>query len=377
MSLEDRPKDAEVEIRRGLMIRRKLADDHPDVTDFYVGLAGSHSELSVRLTLLGRPEEAEAELHAAISVGQGLLSRGGDPGRAHAILAPLHHGVGRYREQAGDRDGAIGHDRESVRLNGDRPGPAIFELGRLLGDADRHDEAIAVYRRVIAIDASEPRGPSGLAGALLRVGRPAEAVGAGRDALRLLERIAAAEPGKAEHRDDLAGALLTLGDALRCSGSSAEARIAYDRTVAIREALIEEHPNDPKCRSHLAWSLSRRGLTRGALGDPAGAAEDARHSLALYDGLPSRSGEEWFQTACVHAALATLARRDRPSSPADRAASESETAMALLFKAAGMGYRDRDAYRTEAALNNLRDRDDFRALMMDLAMPSDPFAAGG
>ena len=51
--------------------------------------------------------------------------------------------------------------------------------------------------------------------------------------------------------------------------------------------------------------------------------------------------------------------------------------MTLLSKAAGMGYRDRDAYRTEAALNDLRDRDDFRALMMDLAMPSDPFAAGG
>ena len=48
--------------------------------------------------------------------------------------------------------------------------------------------------------------------------------------------------------------------------------------------------------------------------------------------------------------------------------------MALLFKAAGMGYRDRDAYRTEAALDGLRDRDDFKALMMDLAMPADPIA---
>ena len=50
--------------------------------------------------------------------------------------------------------------------------------------------------------------------------------------------------------------------------------------------------------------------------------------------------------------------------------------MALLRKAIGMGFRNPDTYRTEAALNPLRARDDFRALMMDLAMPADPFAKG-
>jgi hypothetical protein len=40
-----------------------------------------------------------------------------------------------------------------------------------------------------------------------------------------------------------------------------------------------------------------------------------------------------------------------------------------------MGYRSPDAYRTEDALDTLRDRPDFRLLMMDLAMPTEPFAA--
>jgi hypothetical protein len=39
-----------------------------------------------------------------------------------------------------------------------------------------------------------------------------------------------------------------------------------------------------------------------------------------------------------------------------------------------MGYRNPDAYRTEDALDPLRGRDDFRMLMMDLAMPAEPFA---
>jgi hypothetical protein len=40
-----------------------------------------------------------------------------------------------------------------------------------------------------------------------------------------------------------------------------------------------------------------------------------------------------------------------------------------------MGYRNPDTYRTEDALDPLRSRDDFKLLMMDLAMPAEPFAA--
>ena len=49
--------------------------------------------------------------------------------------------------------------------------------------------------------------------------------------------------------------------------------------------------------------------------------------------------------------------------------------MAVLRQAVAMGYRSPHVYRAESALDPLRDRDDFRLLMMDLAMPADPFAA--
>ena len=38
------------------------------------------------------------------------------------------------------------------------------------------------------------------------------------------------------------------------------------------------------------------------------------------------------------------------------------------------GYLSIDAYRGETALDPLRDRPDFRLLMMDLAFPAEPFA---
>ena len=50
--------------------------------------------------------------------------------------------------------------------------------------------------------------------------------------------------------------------------------------------------------------------------------------------------------------------------------------MAGLRQAVTMGYRNPDAYRTESALDPLRNRPDFRALMMDLAFPAQPLAKG-
>jgi hypothetical protein len=95
----------------------------------------------------------------------------------------------------------------------------------------------------------------------------------------------------------------------------------------------------------------------------------------LWEGLPSRTGEEWFETACARAALAGLASRAGSGVSAAEAASEADVAMALLHKAVALGYRSPDIFRTEDALDPLRGRDDFRLLLMDLAMPADPFDA--
>jgi len=50
--------------------------------------------------------------------------------------------------------------------------------------------------------------------------------------------------------------------------------------------------------------------------------------------------------------------------------------MALLLRSVWMGFRDPGTYRAETALDPLCGRDDFRLMMMDLAMPADPFAWG-
>ena len=83
----------------------------------------------------------------------------------------------------------------------------------------------------------------------------------------------------------------------------------------------------------------------------------------------SLTGEQTFFLACCHAGLAGLAGRPGSGVSAAEGADQAEKAMAVLRRAVAMGYRNPDTYRTESALDPLRNRPDFRALMMDLVFP--------
>jgi hypothetical protein len=145
-------------------------------------------------------------------------------------------------------------------------------------------------------------------------------------------------------------------------------------SVAVRQALVKEYRKSPAYRGGLAENYLNSGLARCALGDPTGAAADVRRALGLYDVMPRRSDEKWFLSACSHATLTGLA--SQPGSGVSAAEGEEGAARGIgaLRKAVGMSYRSADAYRNDDALDPLRGHDDFKLLMMDVAMPAAPFA---
>ena len=96
-------------------------------------------------------------------------------------------------------------------------------------------------------------------------------------------------------------------------------------------------------------------------------------AVALFESDPNLDGERVFLHAGCHALLSTMAGLPGTGVSADRSDAEADRAMALLRQAVGMGYRGLVGYRTETALDPLRDRDDFRLLMLDLAFPGEPF----
>jgi hypothetical protein len=208
----------------------------------------------------------------------------------------------------------------------------------------------------------------------LATGKPAEAQAEYCKALALHQKLADDNPKVLSYVLDPALDVTNLADAVRSLGRAAEARDG-ERAIAVQERLAPEDTTTPGFQTLLPWSLRRGGLARRDMGDNAGAAADMWRELDLYDALPSREGDDWFETACCHAALCGLSGHEGAVVSAALPDDEAARAISALSRAAGLGYRDVPASRTDSALDPLRDRDDFRLLMMDVTRPPEPLAA--
>ena len=276
-----KPDKSEAEYRQALVILQKRVDDNSAVISVRKTLADFHNDLGGRLRNSGRPITAAAEFDAEIGIRRELYRLGPEMANARSRLAIAYYAEGLCWESAGDRGRAVECHREAARMDGEKLGLAIFELGRLLSELGRHDEAIETYRRAIKIFPKDHRAPSALPWALLRAGRSAEAVEAAWSAAGMLEHLVTADPDKLEYRAELAYALSHLGDALRASSKYNEARAGLDRAISIEEALIHRDPRVTAYRGNLARNLLRRGLVRRDLNDLA--ARSVRHPPGVGD----------------------------------------------------------------------------------------------
>ena len=375
---------------------RSWPTTNPAVTQFRNDLAVSHYLLGNLLAVTGKSLEAEAEYCKRWRIQQKLtddnpaVTESPQPsGRAYNNLGNLLPGTDKLAGGGGRVPQGTGENSWLATT------PAVTQFRGYLS---------ASHANLGRLLMSNP-------GKSLEVGRVSEA-------LAIQQKLADDNPAVTQFREFLAESHSNLGILLSNTGKSTEAEAEYRKALAIQQKLANDNPKVPEFRKYggqpptpesptrSARSAGRprpatatngrspseslieeapkttsycadllfSGLSRDQTGDPAGAAADARRALALYDGLPSRSGEEWFETACCHAALAGLAGRDGSGVSAAAAASEADTAMALLAKAVTMGYRNPNAFRTESALDPLRNRPDFQILMMDLVMPTKPFA---
>src|SRR5262249_36786824 len=94
---------------------------------------------------------------------------------------------------------------------------------------------------------------------------------------------------------------------------------------------------------------------------------EADTTLSAYRKGPPADPAVIYNMACDEA-------RSVGSGDRGRAAAHLDHAMTWLRLAVRSGWTDREQIRRDPDLDPLRGRDDFRLLMMDLAMPADPFA---
>jgi eukaryotic-like serine/threonine-protein kinase len=390
--------EAETELRRALAIKQKLADENPAVTEFRSGLALSHINLGNVLRDT-KPSEAEAEYRKAQALHQKLVDDNPSVTDFRSLLSASHANLGELlkdtkpseaetelrtalaiEQKLADSSPAVTQFR--IFLAGSR-----LSLGSLLSNTGKSSEAEAEYSKAIAIQQKlvddNPAAPllqRSLASSLLNAGWQLAQAGKMREAIgyytreeAIRQKLAQAVSAIPDDRDYLANCHTNTADVLRRLGRLDEALAACERALAMREPLVDAHPAVPAYREHLGETYLRLGQVRRDMENLAGAADAWKRACAHYDANKSRDGEPTFFLACCHAGLAGIAGRPGSGVSTADGAERAHQAMAVLGQAVRMGYRNPDAYRTESALDPLRNRPDFRALLMDLVMPSTPF----
>jgi hypothetical protein len=158
-------------------------------------------------------------------------------------------------------------------------------------------------------------------------------------------------------------------------GRFREAIATFEESRAIHERLARDHPGVDDYRAGLAWAFV--GLARAFRGTdrPGEAVRSYRRAIAIWERSPTMTSQVRFELAEDHAALAALAGIPGSGLPAADGPAEANRAMGVLRRTVAMGYRPSRSLRTDPAFAPLRDRDDFRLLVMDLEMPAEPFAA--
>jgi Tetratricopeptide repeat len=200
----------------------------------------------------------------------------------------------------------------------------------------------------------------------------------------------------------LAGTVGGIGLVLSTTGKTSEAEVEYRTALAIQQKLAEENPAVTLLRSELAQSQDnlavvlrqkgkpleaaaeyrclgdtflRLGQVRCDMKDLAGAAGAWKRACAEFNRIKFLEPKWAVVLGSCHAALAGPVGRAGSGVSAAEGAEQAEKARAMLRRAAFLGYRSPDPYRTESAFDPLRERPDFKLLMMEPAMPAPPFAA--
>jgi serine/threonine-protein kinase len=351
-----RTSEAEAEYRRAVALSQEVAEADPKATECRRVLVVARGDLGALLCARGRTSEAEAEYRGAIALLQALAEADPKDTDIRSRLAISRAGLGSLLESMGRTSKAEAEYRG-----------AVAPLQALV----REDPKSTAFRIGLA---------DGLVGmGLLRLsqGDPAGAVELFARGAAIWEALAEAEPADLDHRNNLANCRRNTAAALLRLDRAGEALTPAGSAVALSEALVREDPKAPDHRFALGSSLTRRGQARAAAGDLAGAAADARRAADNFDSVLNPDGQQLFHAAGAPALLSGLAGRAGSGVSADEREPEARKALGLLRRAVTLGYRNLDHYRTEGFLNSLRGRDDFILLLMDLAMPSEPFARGG
>ncbi len=150
------------------------------------------------------------------------------------------------------------------------------------------------------------------------LGRHEEALAAYRRSLALVEQIATGAPADPNVRASLGKAHFRIGFSLRTMGRPAAALSSFEHALAIQHPLARDNPKIARYQEHMSWTLSNIGVMHVELGRPADAIDPHRQAIAIHEDLVSRfPGENQYRNdlgwCWRYLSLALAAAGDRNS----------------------------------------------------------------
>jgi serine/threonine-protein kinase len=316
-------------------------------------LALSQDRLSDVLWQTGKLADSQAAIERAIEIDQALVDANPSVSQFQADLARSYTRMGLLLRQA---------DKLAEALRSSEKALGIFQrLAEANPSAPQFQDHVGTTYEIIGY-------------LLFQSGKPPEALAAFERMSTIFQKLADDNPNVTEFQGKLASSHGDIGWMLRQTGKMVEALAAIERAIAIQRKVADSHPGVPDFQGRLAVNLAIAGELQQKAGRPDEAAAYLRQAVAIYERLPARTPRDLYNLACTHATLAGIAAGRGSDRTTDRRLAEAEQAMQWLRRAVAAGYRNVGFMRTDSSLNPLRSRPDFQALMMDLAMPDEPFA---
>jgi tetratricopeptide (TPR) repeat protein len=364
-------------------------------------LGNAFEELGTLTEKIGDQTAALGVHRKALTVRRALLSQRETDSRRNLDVARSLIAAGWLERSTGDPDNARASGEEALSLAKDAattasaaekaPGVVVAayrlialvlsESGDMVGALEAYRDALAIQQKAADTSPGVMQLHTDLADSLRklgdyldRCGRPAESIVYFDREEAIWTKIVDANPTVADYWLSLVNCQMHESAVLRRLGRPAGARALLQRAVSHGEMLVNAYPDSPHCRRLLVLGLLHFGQVQQMENDVAGAAAHWRRAVSFVEAVPPSTGELVFLGAACHASLSSIALLEGTPMSAILRDAEEVRAMTLLRQAVRMGYRDLNVYRTESVLDPLRERDEFRLLMMDLAMPADPLS---
>jgi tetratricopeptide (TPR) repeat protein len=262
-------------------------------------------------------------------------------------------------------------DEQASALLVKRYPEAVAGIGDLYAAKEDWARAIAEYSKVITDQVVDGNILVKRATAYEAAGKPDLAAA---DWLRAARRYADLTPELAQAVLGRANSLVNAGVSAFTSRRRADAIRDLKQARDLLRILNQALPEYGRVASDLATSL---GYLGGALSDenrPTEALEARLDACQVWEGIRRPTGMELYNLACTYATLSTLRELGTiPSTSAKREAL-ADRAMNALRRSLATGMTDFNMMDHDNDLDPLRDRPDFRALMLDRVFPVDPFA---